>query len=283
MTNVHRHMRSIFVAASATLGAVSLSAALGACNGPRQIQERPVLVTGDRVGSADSVIAALRLRTALEQQGAGAARDSLMLAATRDCAPAVCAAISRGELTVGMTEAQVLAATRSAPAAWSIRRSGGSAVMVAGTLDAPPADVIGEVALVQMAGGRVSSIGYRESQGMRVVSSAADATTEGRARATADALVREGDALTAAGDAAAALDRYDRALVLAPNDAMLQYRVATLLDQQLRPIEALMRYQRFLQQYELQRIEAVGHANATLADAIARAQQRVIVLERQAR
>lgn len=115
------------------------------------------------------------------------------------------------------------------------------------------------------------------------MSSAADATTEGRARATADALVREGDAFTAAGDAAAALDRYDRALVLSPNDAMLQYRVATLLDQQLRPVEALMRYQRFLQQLELQRIEAVGDANAKLADAIARAQQRVIVLERQAR
>ena len=78
-------------------------------------------------------------------------------------------------------------------------------------------------------------------------------------------------------------DRYDRALVFLPNDAMLQYRVATLLDLQLRPVEALIRYQRFLQQLELQRIEAIGNANAKLADAIARAQQRIIVLERQAR
>ena len=280
MSSTPRHSRlapSIFLAATATLGAASLSG----CNGPRQIHERPILVTGDRVASADSTVAAIRLRTEADQQQTAAARDSLLLDATRDCAPAVCAAVARGELSIGMTEAQVLAATRSAPAAWNVRRSAGSAVMVAGSLDAPPADVVGEVALVQLAGGRVSSIGYREPQGMRVVSSAADATTEGRARATADALVREGDAFTAAGDAAAALDRYDRALVLAPNDAMLQYRVATLLDQQLRPVEALMRYQRFLQQLELQRIEAVGNANAKLAEAIARAQQRVIVLERQ--
>jgi tetratricopeptide (TPR) repeat protein len=283
MTILHRRTRSIFVAATAALGAISLSGALGACNGPRQIHERPVLVTGDRVGSADSVVAAIRQRTEADRQRTAAARDSLLLDATRDCAPAVCAAVTRGELSIGMTEAQVLAATRSAPAAWTVRRSGASAVMVAGSLDAPPADVVGEVALVQMAGGRVSSIGYREPQGMRVVSSAADATTEGRARATAAALVREGDALVAAGDEVGALDRYDRALVLSPDDAMLQYRVATLLDQQLRPVEALMRYQRFLQQLELQRIEAVGDAHAKLADAIARAQQRVIVLERQAR
>jgi hypothetical protein len=71
--------------------------------------------------------------------------------------------------------------------------------------------------------------------------------------------------------------------VLAPNDALLQYRVATLLDLQLRPVEALIRYQRFLLSLELQRIEAVGNANAKLAEAIARAQQRIIVLERQGR
>jgi hypothetical protein len=64
---------------------------------------------------------------------------------------------------------------------------------------------------------------------------------------------------------------------------MLQYRVATLLDLQLRPVEALMRYQRFLQQLELQRIDAVGTANAKLAEAIALAQQRIVVLQRQVR
>jgi tetratricopeptide (TPR) repeat protein len=276
-----RRTRSLLLTTAAALGAASLSMGLGACNGPRQIAERPVLVTGDRVQPSDDVIASVRERTTADQQAAAAARDSLTLAASANCTPAICAAIARGELALGMTEAQVMAATHTAPAAWTVRRSGGASVMVAGSLDAPPSDVIGEVALVQLANGRVSSYGYREPQGMRVVSTAADATTEGRARATADALIREGDTFNAAGDRAAALDRYDRALVLAPNDAMLQYRVATLLDLQLRPVEALMRYQRFLQQLELQRIEAVGNANAKLAEAIARAQQRVIVLERQ--
>jgi len=96
-------------------------------------------------------------------------------------------------------------------------------------------------------------------------------------------LLAEGDRLAAAGQSAAALDRYDRALVLLPNEPMLQYRIATLLDEQLRPIEALMRYQRFLNQLEIQRIDAIGNANAKLADAIVRARERVIILEKQAR
>jgi hypothetical protein len=64
---------------------------------------------------------------------------------------------------------------------------------------------------------------------------------------------------------------------------MLQYRIATLLDLQLRPIEALMRYQRFLLSLEVQRIQAQGDAYAKLAEAIARARERVIVLEKQTR
>jgi hypothetical protein len=44
-----------------------------------------------------------------------------------------------------------------------------------------------------------------------------------------------------------------------------------------------MRYQRFLNQLEIQRIDAVGNANAKLAEAIARAHARIIVLEKQAR
>jgi hypothetical protein len=61
---------------------------------------------------------------------------------------------------------------------------------------------------------------------------------------------------------------------------MVQYKIATLLDQQLRPIEALMRYKRFLHQMELERINAVGDAYAKQADAIARARERIIVLEK---
>nr|MCU0618954.1 hypothetical protein [Gemmatimonadaceae bacterium] len=82
-------------------------------------------------------------------------------------------------------------------------------------------------------------------------------------------------------DRARALDRFDRASVLKGDDALLQYRIATLLDQQLRPLEASIRYQRFLNDEKIRLIRARGDANAQLADAIARAQQRLIVLERQ--
>lgn len=257
------------------------SAFLAACNGPRAISERPVLVTGQRVQTADG--ARLGAAAAEAQRADAQAADSVQAVASATCAGDACGAVARGEVTLGMTEAQVMAATRSAPAAWSVRRAGGAATMTPAALSATPADAVGEVALVHFADGRVRSIGYREPQGLRLVERADDATPEGRGRATAAALVREGDAFNAAGDRAAALDRYDRALVLLPDDALLQYRVATLLDLQLRPVEALIRYQRFLQTLELQRIEAVGNANAKLADAIARAQQRIVVLERQAR
>ncbi|GLC27885.1 hypothetical protein [Roseisolibacter agri] len=256
---------------------------LGGCNGPRVVHESPVLVTGERVPLTDSVAAAAGARILATQLATAETRDSITAIATAGCAPDVCAALARGEVTLGMTEAQVLAATRTTPAAWRARRSGPVTTLSAPSLQAAPSDAAGEIAMVQLADGRVGAIGYREPQGVRLVQRAEDATRVGRARATADALVREGDAMVAAGDRTAALDRYDRALVLLPDDAMLQYRIATLLDQQLRPVEALIRYQRFLQQLELQRIDAIGNAHAKLADAIARAQQRIIVLERQAR
>jgi hypothetical protein len=63
---------------------------------------------------------------------------------------------------------------------------------------------------------------------------------------------------------------------------MLEYKVATMLDLQMRPVEAQIRYQRFLHSLDIERIRAQGDANAQLADAIARAQQRLIILERQA-
>jgi hypothetical protein len=256
-------------------------AALTACNGPRVIHERPILVTGQRVPTPDG--ARLGAEAAAAQAGTLAGRDSVGTVAAATCQGTVCSAVARGEVTLGMTEAQVMAATRTGPDAWSVRRAGAAVTMTPAFLSAPPADVVSEVALVQFADGRARSISYREPQGLRVVERPEDQTPDGRARATADALIREGDQFITAGDRAAALDRFDRALVLVPGDAMLQYRIATLLDLQLRPIEALMRYQRFLLSLEVQRIEAIGNANAKLAEAIARAQQRIIVLERQAR
>jgi alkylation response protein AidB-like acyl-CoA dehydrogenase len=59
--------------------------------------------------------------------------------------------------------------------------------------------------------------------------------------------------------------------------------MATSLDKLLRPIEASLRYRLFLHQLELEKIAAVGSANAKLAEAIAYAQQRIVVLDRRAR
>lgn len=265
-----------------TIGALAtLAASLIACGPwPRRVQQEPVISNNSRTESPDAAVAAAAARVGADRERAGSQRDSVAAVASATCGGAVCAALSRGELALGMNEAQVMTATRSTVDAWSVRRAGAATVMVARSLEATPRDVVGEVGMVQLANGRVASYSYREAQGLRVVSTPADATTDGRARAIADALVREGDEYNAAGRRDLALDRYDRALVMRPDDALLQYKVATLLDLQLRPVEALMRYQRFLHQLELEKIEAKGDAYAKLAEAIARARERVIVLER---
>ncbi len=259
------------------------AAALAACNGPRRINEDPIMQNGDRVPTSDAKVDAVRSRTEVHRDALASRRDSLTLLAARDCAPAICNALSRGELALGMNVNQVMAATRSTESTWSIRESGASMVMVARSPGTPPRDMSGEVAIVQLADNRVTTYSYREPQGIRVVSAPADETADGRVRAQAAALVRDGDALLVSGNRKAALDRYDRASVLSPNDATLQYKTATLLDQELRPLEALMRYQRFLHQMEIEKIKVQGDAYAKLADAIAHARERVIVLEKQSR
>lgn len=265
---------------SLALALATLTLLAAGCNGPRAIHEAPVLVTGDRVPNADSLIAVARAEESARQDDARYQQDSIALAATAGCAPAICAAVGRGEVVLGMTGAQVLAATRTAPAAWTVRESGSASVMTPASLDAAPRDAQGSLALVQLTDDRVTSVSWRERTGLRVVSSPADTGAAARTRAIAAALVREGDDFIAAGDRNRALERYDRALVVTNNDPMLEYKIAQLLDQQLRPVEALMRYQRFLLSLDLQRIEAVGTQNAKLAEAIAIAQQRVIVLDR---
>jgi tetratricopeptide (TPR) repeat protein len=263
--------------------ALASAASLAACNGPRVVQERPVLMTGDRVAMADDAIADARAREAQARLDRQMTHDSLTAAAVASCAPAICDAIGRGEVALGMTRAQVMAATRSAPEAWSVRRTGSSIVMTPASLDAMPVDAQGTVALVQFNGEQVASVARRDRTGLRVESRAEDTTRAARTTALANALVREGDDFVAAGDRTLALERYDRALVLSPDDAMLNYKVGQLLDQQLRPVEALMRYQKFLLSLELQRIDAVGTQNAKLAEAIALAQQRIVVLDRRGR
>jgi len=207
-------------------------------------------------------------------------RERTESAALASCAPATCEAVTRGEVALGMTEAQVLAATRTTPAAWETRGSGRTRVM-SGQMDAAaPSDAVGELAYVSLQDGRVRSYTYREPHGFRIVARAADATLEGRAAAMAESLLRQGDDHAARGDLDAALDRYDRADVLRPGHPQTTLRIARTLDKALRPLEALMRYQQFLHQMELERIRAEGDVYANMAAAIAQARERVIVLER---
>jgi hypothetical protein len=250
---------------------------------PRRIHERPILSTGDRVPPADAVVEATRVEGERESQQATATRDSLMALALASCAPDHCRAITRGEVALGMTETQVLAATRTTPGTWSVRDAGGVTVMVPRVLGGGPRDAAGELALLQLQDGRLSAYSYHEAQGVRVVTRPEEATTTGRAAALAELLIREGDDFAARGQLDQALDRYDRAHVLRPADPLVDYRIATVLDKQLRPIEALIRYQLFLHRLELERIHAIGEAYGQLASAIAHARERVIVLERHGR
>lgn len=251
---------------------------LAAC-APKRIHEQPILQNGDRVESTDATVEATRVQTARESTEMVKARDSVAAVSLANCAPAVCRAIARGEVAIGMSEAQVLAATRTTHGAWSVRDAAGTSVMVPAHATHAPRDVVGELAMLQLANGTVTSFSYREAQGVRVVASAQDATTAGRSAALADMLLREGDDLVARGDFDGALNRYDRAQVLRA-DPLVDYRIATVLDKQLRPIEAQIRYQLFLHKLELEKIKAVGDANAQLANAIAHAKERIIVLEK---
>jgi hypothetical protein len=251
-----------------------------ACANPKRVDEAPITVmrNGDRVAPPTRPMDAATTQ-ALEAQIAGHnSRDSLTAVAFASCAPAVCAALGRGEVALGMSQAQLLAATRSTDISWAMRGGSGVAVLTPRDVDAGPRDAVGPLALVQLVNGGVASITYREPQGLRTVTATSDAGDAGRVRAVA--LVKEGDALAAAGDFTAALDRYDRASVVNRADAELQYKMATSLDKLLRPVEAELRYKMFLNQLEIQRIDAQGNANAKLADAIVHARERIIVLDK---
>jgi hypothetical protein len=250
---------------------------------PRRVDELPITImhNGDRVAEPTSAVEAAAARSGTAQAAGRERRDSIAAVAYAGCAPDVCAALGRGEIALGMNEAQVLAATRTTGDAWTVRRSGGVAVLAPRDADTAPRDAVAPVALAQIADGRVASVTYSEPQGLRTVSGAADVSNANRARA--EALVKEGDALAAAGDFTGALERYDRASVVDRADPLLEYKMATSLDKLLRPREAELRYMLFLHRMELEKIEAVGNANAKLADAIAQARQRVIVIEKQNR
>ena len=252
---------------------------LGAC-ATKRIHEEPIMENGDRVSAPTASVAVAREQAQEVNAQAVSRRDSLAATALVDCAPAICEAVARGEVAMGMSETQVLAATRTTEGAWNVRHAGEAAVMVPVSFEQSPRDASGQLAMVQLRNGRVGAISYREAEGMRVVNDAADATTAGRAAARADVLLREGDDYAARGDLKNALDRYDRAQVLSPGNALVDYRIATVLDKQLRPIEAQIRYRLFLHRLELEKIGALGDAHAKMADAIAHARERLIILEK---
>jgi tetratricopeptide (TPR) repeat protein len=257
--------------------AVGLLLPMAAC-GPRI---HKVMSQGEIVPQhSESVVAQARAEGDLERARLAADLDRATAEALATCSPHTCAAISRGEIALGMSEAQVLAATRTTRDAWEARGSGRSMVMTSRVDGRGPSDAVGELAMVQIRDGGVSSYTYRESQGLRTVATVHDATTAGQAAARAEALLREGDGYAAAGDLQRALDRYDRADVIRPGHPETTLRIAQALDKQLRPLEALMRYQLFLHQMELEKIAAHGDAYARMAEAIALAQQRIVVLDR---
>jgi hypothetical protein len=269
-----RHIVGTLAAAAAT--------ALAAC-APKHIEEHPIMSMGDRVKGTDSAVSAAATQGGQTMAASKARADSILIAATASCAPENCAAIARGEAALGMSAIQIMAATRTTDAAWTARTSGPATILVANTLTAPPRDVGGEIAMVQLADGKATMLTYRSPQGIRVVRGPGDATAETRNRETSQALIREGDDMAAAGRYDEALDRYDRASVLGSREPELEYKIARVLDRQMRPIEALMRYQRFLNQLDIDRINAQGEANAKLSAAVIAARERIVVLEKQAR
>lgn len=272
-------MKSHSIAAAAALGALTLAACAPRMQPVRAIQPNGAIVRSTQDRDIDHA----RAQTQSERARLAQEQDAVAGRALADCTPMLCNAIARGELAVGMTREQVLAATRTADAAWEQRGGGGITTLTARDDTRGPRDVTGPIAFVTLENGRVAGYAYREPQGIRLVSSAADATADGVARARAEAMLREGDEMALAGDFNRALDRYDRADVIAPNHPGVTLRIARALDKQLRPYEAMIRYQLFLHQLEIERIRAYGDAYAQYGAAVAEARSRILVLERNSR
>lgn len=258
------------------IGAVAL---LSGC-AKKHVDEPAIIQNGDRVDDGSYTVAEAAARTDARRADAAYERNEIETEALATCVDEICDAIVRREVWLGMNESQVMAATGTTERAWAIRRAGPSTVMVPRDASMLPSDAVGSLTMVQLSDGAVQRYGYQEAQGVRLVTSPEQATTEGRAAEMAEALLAEGDRLAADGSFDAALNRYDRASILAPEDPLIDFRIASTLDKALRPFEAALQYELFLHRLDLERIEARGEANARLAEAIALAQQRLVVLER---
>ena len=259
------------------LGALAASAACG----PHIRPLETVMDNGDVLypASSEEVIERARVEGEILAEEMAERRGALAVAALASCAPEVCDAITRGELMIGMNEEQVFAATRTTAQAWDLRGGAGVLFMTARSDLNVPSDAVSRIAQVSLLDGRVASYTYQEPQGFRTVASLADATPDARREAQADALLREGDDYAAAGRLDLAIGAYDQADVLRPGHPETTLRLATALDKTLRPIEAHLRYLMFLHQMRLERIHAHGEVAASVAEAIARVQDRVIILE----
>jgi tetratricopeptide (TPR) repeat protein len=234
---------------------------------------------GSATSQQDAAAAAARqadaVRAEIAQQANAASAE-----ATATCTPAICAAIGRHEMALGMSQAQVFAATQTIAGAWDIRGTPTNGTMISSTTGRTMIkDRIGEVTMVTIRDGKTVGYVYREPAGLRAVTSPEDATTEGRRKALALSLLNQGDELMSVGQKDKALERYDQADVINPNDPATTLRIARIIDQQNRPIEALMRYQKFLHEMDIERINAKGKANAELAGAITMAQHRIVTLQ----
>ncbi len=241
----------------AAFGAIALSLVSAACT-PRRIAEYPLMENGPRIDK-DAGVEEQRSSAEAERIRREDYRDALLSEALSTCDPATCEAVLRGEVTLGMNEAQVLAASRTTEAAWSIRRSDFATVMTPRSLSDPPRDAVADLAMVRLGDAGVASLSYRDAGLLRVVDSPFDATLEGRGAALAELMVREGDDYAARGEFDLALNRYDRADLLS-DDPLIEYKIARALDKQLRPIEAQIQYELFLHRLEIEKIEARGDA-----------------------
>ena len=259
---------------------IALLALTGAC-GPRIRPLERVMENGEVLRPrSEEVVERARVEGEAQREQLAEQRGEAAASALASCSGAVCEAITRGEVALGMSEAQVLAATRTTAQAWDVRGDGRAGLMTPRSDLHMPEDALGAIAFVNFQNGRVASYTYRESQGFRTVASPADASFAGRSAAQADALLRQGDEFTAAGRLDLGLEKYDQADILRPGHPETTLRIARTLDKQLRPIEAIMRYQMFIHQMELERIRAEGDVAAKIAEAIARAHERIVVLER---
>ncbi len=130
---------------------------LAAC-GPYMQAPRPIMSNGATLRSTtDQTVARARVEGEAEQERIAAERAATASTALATCSPAICDAISRGELAIGMSEAQVLAATSTISGAWDLRGTGRTRVMSARAIGTGPSDAVAEIAYIALQDGRVRS------------------------------------------------------------------------------------------------------------------------------